>query len=168
MAIGRIIKFLKTRIHLKTRIVNASSVVRRLIINQKPRFLSIFGKKYEAIGNTLPKLNKKRVTRNLVIIGSGLVVILIIGSLVYRLPARALEPGLLEIIIAEMKSNALRREEWNRRITFRQKISGYASMASSALQPLIPPKRYRLLYRMNYAANILLNSYMLFIDFYRK
>lgn len=135
------------------------------IQNQKSRFLNIFSKTI-----SFPKLNTK-LRRNLTIVVSGTVLFFIVGNLIYVLKAKALDSrdlGLFQIIISEMKAQNKLRDEWNGRIIFKQKIASYGVTACSVLQPLIPSKKYRILYRLNSGFNILLNSYMLLLDFYRK
>ncbi len=79
----------------------------------------------------------------------------------------ALDDSLLTVIISEMRKQNQLRLEYNKKIFYMQKIGGYASMVSSAIQPLVP-KRYKFIGRLNYLINASLNLYMLFIDFYRK
>jgi hypothetical protein len=155
-----LIKIFK-RVQLRTKLVNCSRLIRR-------RFLSIF-EKYEVSENANKRFLNKKNRRRVLVVLSGVVIFLIIGNVVYLSRVSALDPSLLELIVSEMRAENLRRQKWNSAITFKQKMAGYASMASSALQPLIPVnRRYRFVYRLNYCTNILLNCYMLLLDFYRK
>ena len=79
----------------------------------------------------------------------------------------ALDDSLLTVIISEMRKQSELRYEYNKKIFFKQRVGGYASIISSAIQPLVP-KRYKFIGRLNYLINASLNLYMLFIDFYRK
>ena len=135
----------------------------QLMKNKKSRFLSIFKQKLD----TIPK---SRLRRTIMLGLFGLIAILVFGNFIYIAEVKSLDSSLLELILMEMRAQNARREEWNRMLTFKQKIAGYAAMGSSALgsAALSPTKKYRLFYRLNYGLNIVLNAYMLLLDFYRK
>jgi len=162
MILKRFTTFLRNRI--RKRVSGSRHLIGKLKTRflEKNRFLSIFRKKYETLSD-----KRKRNIRNIVVGLFGLGIFLILGNVVYLAKVNAMDESLLMLIHAEMVRHSKIREYYNRQIDFKQRIGAYASTGSSFLQPLIP-RRYKLMRRFNYGINILLNAYMLFIDFYHK